>query len=434
MTAEYKTQVRWRVVVREEAWPAQHLFDEEWLKDARVSDTDIVRCDSPETEELTVADSISEFSRFPNPSMSILVLVPRKSAPELEQRWDGEVESFIASVGLLRAFQKTNPARDYSCYNLLYWALNNRSHGVGFECLQVPVQSKRPSQGTLQNIAVQWIIPHKAPLFMLETCLRAVGDSRGSADIVSVCFDEEVTDEHHELAERFPWVEFYRSEPHSNGPYVSRERLVRSSPTPIVFFQDSDDAPALSRRQALLSEMLESSADLIGSHELLVSEVWRKVVAIRYPLDASSALGALDGHTLLLPTSAGRRDAIKAAGGFSTIRTFNSDLEFEYRAFFFLKLRNVDEFLYIRRLRAGSLTQAPETGILSPVRQAHSAALRNDFERIKRKELALEDSALKTQHRSDFEDIRIDKLLRRRSLRRFWTRAWRRVAKRSLQA
>jgi hypothetical protein len=223
--------------------------------------------------------------------------------------------------------------------------------------------------------------------------------------------------------ERFPWAEFYRSEPHSNGPYVGRERLVRSSPTPIVLFQDSDDAPPLSRRQVLLSETLEFGADLMGSHELLVSEVWRKVMAIRYPLDASAALAASDAHTLLLPTCIGRRDAMKAAGGFSTIRTFNSDLEFEYRAFLFLKLRNVDEFLYIRRLRAGSLTQAPETGILSPARQAHSAALRSDFERVKRKELALEDSVLKTQHRSDLEQIRIDKLPRRRSLPRYGTSA-----------
>jgi len=78
---------------------------------------------------------------------------------------------------------------------------------------------------------------------MLETCLRAVGESRGGADTVSVCFDEEVTHDHRELAERFPWAEFYRSEPHSNGPYVGRERFIRSGATQIVVFQDSDDAP-----------------------------------------------------------------------------------------------------------------------------------------------------------------------------------------------
>jgi hypothetical protein len=212
------------------------------------------------------------------------------------------------------------------------------------------------------------------------------------------------------------------SQPYSNGPYVGRERLVRSGSASIVLFQDSDDAPTLSRRRILLSEMLESGADFIGSHELHVNEVLQRVVALRYPLDVSAALAASDGHALLLPTSAARRDAIRAAGGFSTIRTFNSDLEFVYRAFFFLKMRNVDEFLYIRRIRAGSLTTAPETGILSPAREAHSAALRSDFERIKRKELALEESALRTQHRSDLEQIRIDRLRRRTSLLGVWRR------------
>ena len=250
---------------------------------------------------------------------------------------------------------------------------------------------------------------------MLETCLNSVGESRGGADVVSVCFDEETTEAHHGLAEQFPWVEFYRSRPHSIGPYVSRESFLRSGAAPLVVFQDSDDAPTVSRRQTLISQLLETGTDLIGSHEIHVNEISRQVHAVRYPVNVSAALAASEGHTLLLPTAAGRREAIKAAGGFSTNRIFNSDLEFVFRAFFFLKLRNVDEFLYIRRIRAGSLTQAPETGIFSPAREAHSAAIRNDLGRIKRKELSLEESALRTQHRSDFGEIRIDRLRPRRS-------------------
>jgi hypothetical protein len=88
------------------------VFDEGWLLDSRISDADIVCCNSTEAEDPSITDSLSEFSRFPNPAMSILVLIPRKSAPELEQRWDGDVTSFIASVGLLRAFKKTNSAED----------------------------------------------------------------------------------------------------------------------------------------------------------------------------------------------------------------------------------------------------------------------------------------------------------------------------------
>ena len=245
---------------------------------------------------------------------------------------------------------------------------------------------------------------------------------------MSVCFDEETTGAHHELAERFPWVEFYGSRPHSIGPYVSRERFLRSGAAPLVVFQDSDDAPTVSRRRTLISQLLETGADLIGSHEIQVNEIWRQVHAVRYPVNASAALAASEGHTLLLPTSAGRREAIKAAGGFSTNRIFNSDTEFVFRAFFFLKLRNVDEFLYIRRVRAGSLTQAPETGIGSLAREAHCAALRIDLGRIKRKELSLEESALRTLHRSDFGEVRIDRLRRGEVGRGFVRDAWRLVA------
>jgi len=428
LTAKREIQVSWRVVRQGEASPKRDSFDEKWLTDSRITDADIVCCNTIETECLSPADSVAEFSRLPNLARSILVVVPRRSAPRLEQSWDGEVGSFITSVGLFRAFRKSSASESSSCFDLLYWALDNRSHGVSFECLQVPVESGRSSGETPQGPGAQWIIPHKGPLFMLETCLKSVGESRGGADVVSVCFDEETTDAHHELAERFPWVEFYRSRPHSIGPYVSRERFLRSGAAPLVVFQDSDDAPTVSRRRMLISKLLETDADLIGSHEIHVNEIWRQVHAVRYPVNVSAALAASEGHTLLLPTSAGRREAIKAAGGFSTNRTFNSDLEFVFRAFFFLKLRNVDEFLYIRRVRAGSLTQAPETGILSPAREAHSAALRNDLGRIKRKELTLEESALRTQHRSDFGEVRIDRLRRGEVGRGFVRDAWRLVA------
>ena len=100
-----------------------------------------------------------------------------------------------------------------------------------------------------------------------------------------------------------------------------------------------------------------------------------------------------------------------------------------FRAFFFLKLRNVDEFLYIRRVRAGSLTQAPETGIGSLAREAHCAALRIDLGRIKRKELSLEESALRTLHRSDFGEVRIDRLRRGEVGRGFVRDAWEFVAR-----
>jgi hypothetical protein len=86
VTAEYESQVAWRAIVRGEASPTQHVFDEGWLLNSRINDTDIICCNSSGTEDLSITDYLLEFSRFPNPAMSILVLIPRKPAPELEQR------------------------------------------------------------------------------------------------------------------------------------------------------------------------------------------------------------------------------------------------------------------------------------------------------------------------------------------------------------
>jgi hypothetical protein len=80
-----------------------------------------------------------------------------------------------------------------------------------------------------------------------------------------------------------------------------------------------------------------------------------------------------------------------------------------------------------RRIREGSLTQAPETGYSSPERKAHTAALVEDFERIRRKELLLEDSTLRRVHRPDLGAIRIERRRRRRGLLRPCRDAWRLV-------
>ena len=121
---------------------------------------------------------------------------------------------------------------------------------------------------------------------------------------MSVCSDEETTGAHHELAEEFPWVEFYGSRPHSIGPYVSRERFLRSGTAPLVVFQGIGQHQPVSRRRTLfISQLLETGADLIGSHEIQVNEIWRQVHAVRYPVNASAALAASEGHTLLLPRS-----------------------------------------------------------------------------------------------------------------------------------
>jgi hypothetical protein len=408
---EYRAGVSWSLITDEDQIVSSETLDETWLLNDSLCNSSVVCCGFDDVESVDIFDIVSHFRRLPNPGATFVILVPRRRPPELSQRGDDEILWFSASLGVLRAFNAArSPETGFSCYELLFWLLEAKAPKINIECLQIPTEPSWHGSPNVDRVEVEWIIPHKGPLAFLHTCLNSVDSCRASSDVVSVCFDEEVSSEHRNEVQAFPWATFYSSEPFGNGPYVGRERLAQTGTTPFVIFQDSDDVSTPLRRRLLLSKMLETGADFIGSHEIHVNYFERKVFSVRYPLDVTAALAAHPGHPLLLPTSAIRRDALHAAGGFSTIRSFNSDLEFVMRAFFFLRMINIDEFLYIRRVRPGSLTRVSETGFFSQARQDLTAAWRRDFERIKHEGLRLEDSSLKRQDRVDFSSIRIVQL------------------------
>ena len=107
-------------------------------------------------------------------------------------------------------------------------------------------------------------------------------------------------------------------------PLCQPPGFLRSGAAPLVVFPDRTTRRPYRGGERSISQLLETGADLIGSHEMRVKRNMRQVHAVRYPVNASAALATSEGHTLLLPTSAGRREAIKAAGGFSTNRIFNA--------------------------------------------------------------------------------------------------------------
>ena len=110
--------------------------------------------------------------------------------------------------------------------------------------------------------------------------------------------------------------------------------------------------------------------DMVGSHELRLEERVRQVMGLRFPEDINAALQrrAHDVHVFLHPTTAIRVAALRAVGGFSTARPFAADIQFLLRAHFSLRCRNLDDFLYLRRKRPGSLTTSPGTGHGEPPR------------------------------------------------------------------
>jgi hypothetical protein len=102
-----------------------------------------------------------------------------------------------------------------------------------------------------------------------------------------------------------------------------------------------------------------------------------------------------------------RRDVFEAVGGFSTNRVFSLDVNFWLAASFITSLRNVDEFLYIRRRRAGSLTMRRDIGSQSPIRQRLRNKRSSDYIAVRDGSMALADSSLALKHRNTPVDFRV---------------------------
>lgn len=341
----------------------------------------------------------------------LVFIINRKNPPENGVRFDGDVSSFVCSLGVIRCLidRKELDSTELTAFSVGLAAINS-DVAIRIGCLQVPIVK---ALGRTPNHKAEWIIPHRGSLQYLRTSLISVRNVAEDNDQVSVCFDEEVTDQHHYITGEFPCFRFFRSSPHHNGPYVAREVLSSRSEGDVIIFQDSDDISCVGRRSSLLAEMERCELDLIGSHELRIDEIDQRVIAIRYPLDVSRALSVTASHPLLHPSSAVKRESLKKTGGFSTHRKYGSDTEFLLRAHFFLKIGNANEFLYIRRRRQGSLTTSTDTALDSPQRLELDRLWKEDFIKIKSGNLLLSESSLSQVHRDDISTIDLTQLTHR---------------------
>jgi hypothetical protein len=81
-----------------------------------------------------------------------------------------------------------------------------------------------------------------------------------------------------------------------------------------------------------------------------------------------------------------------------------NDTQFLFRAFFSMKIRNVNAFLYIRRTHANALTVAAATANGIPLRIELDRQWRADFQRVKEGQITVAESSLRqmrsaTRHR-----------------------------------
>ena len=331
---------------------------------------------------------------------TLIILVPRRAAPELDPHFGEPVCSFLCSPDVVRMFLALaiDCWPESICFALLQAVANGIIHVDRLLVRQLPF--KRLRAAPLDGPPISLLMPHRGDPRHLRVALHYLSRTQGDRLKVRVGLDVEDCSTYGELGATFSAAEFFRFSPTPVGPYVIRQQLAESSHEPLLSLQDADDLSCFDRFTSLRSAMAAKNCGVCGSHELCLDEIRATVVPVRYPIDSSAALARCPNHALLHATLMIQRSVFFESGGLSTNHIVANDTQFLLRLFFTTNLRNIDEFLYIRRRHAASLTNHPETVYDNPLRRQLNAQWTADFEAIKRGELKLEDSSLRMIRRS----------------------------------
>ncbi|HEX8137929.1 MAG TPA: hypothetical protein VF544_10095 [Pyrinomonadaceae bacterium] len=364
------------------------------LRSLAEQDIELVLVLNPETRRLFEGSADALLRELTSQMSALIVLIPRR--PAFQEYREDPVYSFMCSASVFKSLLalRGELAPEALCFALLHAMLNGRLNINRVLARQIPCLSQHArSNGEPTSTAM--IMPHRGKLAYLERALYFL-TLVASRDIsVRVGLDEDRPGEYESLLDQYPNVEFFYADPSPVGPYVIRQELANRSRESLLVFHDSDDISCYDRVSTLYAEMCRTGCGMVGSHDLQVDETSKMVWAARYPLDVSAEVEQGNDGALLLGTSMIRQRDFFRAGGFSTDQVIANDTQFLLRAYFILKICNVDSFLYIRRMHSASLTSAPETALGTPLRSSLSQRWNADFRAVKRGEMRLEQSSLR---------------------------------------
>jgi|SRR5579871_3149279 len=357
--------------------------------------SDAVALLDPATEPLLAESARALAEEFDQGPGQAVILLPRQEAPEIEARDDGPVRSFLCAGSVLRDLRSLHPEAqpEALCFLLLKEIINGALNVGRVVVRQLPYRGRQgPAHPNGGPAAL--LMAHRGDADHLRAALKFLAAADDEDMRVRVGLDLDDTPAYRAVAASHPGVEFFQVKPTPAGPYLIRQALADRAQEPLLVFHDSDDISCSDRFCCLRTELAAGNCDLAGSHELRVDEISRRVHAFRFPLDVTRALHTGPAHALLHATSMVRRAGFAAAGGFSTNQPISGDTQFLLRAYFHIRIRNVDQFLYIRRRHARALTMNPATALGSDLRRQIERPWRDDFEAVKSGRLALEQSTL----------------------------------------
>jgi hypothetical protein len=341
------------------------------------------------------------WAEIPSGETSFIALVPRMPAPEIDSSYGTPIASFLCSSEVLARF--LDPGVVYwgrsLCFAVLRAIADGSQEVDRLLVRQIPFLEYRACIREPAGKAL--VLPHRGDQAFLRTALEYIGKSAGVPPAVRVGLDVGDCAEYATFPDEYSGVEFFDFSPAPVGPYVIRQELAERSPEPFLTLQDSDDLSCYDRFAVLGDALAQTDCGIIGSQELCLDEMRGLVQPVRFPLDGSAALAVRANHALLHATLMAHRSSFFNAGGLSTHLTIANDTQFLLRAFSYTSIRNVDEFLYIRRRHPASLTNSPETAVDNPLRRLLNFEWTRDFDAIKRGELKMENSSLRPLRRTD---------------------------------
>jgi len=348
------------------------------------------------------------WEEIPSGETAFIALVPRMESPQIDSRYCEPISSFLCSSGVLaRCLDAAIDCRARAlCFAVLRAIADGAPEVDRLLVRQIPFLEPRLYRR--DTAAKALVLPHRGDPALLRAALKYGRKSAGASPAIRVGLDVGDSAAYAAFPDEYTGVEFFDFTPAPVGPYVIRQELAERSQEPFLTLQDSDDLSCHDRFAVLGDALAETGCGIVGSQELCLDEMRGLVQPVRFPLDCSAALALCANHALLHATLMTHRSAFFNAGGLSTNLIIANDTQFLLRAFFYTSIRNVDEFLYIRRRHAVSLTNSPETVVDNPLRRRLNGEWTGDFNAIKRGEVRIESSSLRPLRRTD--DWKVERL------------------------
>lgn len=329
----------------------------------------------------------------------LILLIPPKTPPSVTYRRDGSVTSLIASGEWTSELLQGNcKSPEEFCYRALSIACADTTRTTAIDVVHGASLVQKGESSI--SCRIDAVIPHRGDNTHLLSAVSSLVDQVSGH--IFVCFDQ-IPEDCVISSLKFGRSNVVVSEvyPSPAGPYVIRQHYGLSSRAEYLAFQDSDDISLPNRLDAQIDFARSANADVVGCHELRLDDLTKTVEIIRLPIDVNYALECGSQHAQLFPTTIIRTEALKNLGGLSTVRPFGSDRAFQLRAYFSARLMNLDAFLYIRRRRPFSLTEAPATGLRSLVRQQLEREWNDAFSAVRAGTTPIELSALRVEQTNE---------------------------------